>query len=239
MATSFNAAFGGLATIDEDSMFSSFNFDDASAADFFKAAADPLTGLPGSSYDLFGSFEGGFSGNSSQLMQMPSQSSNASSGVTSAATSASALNSAYAIDPQLVGTPAPSSAADGDVDSDEEHEMDNDEDEEEPILVPIKVGGKGKGRRGTLQSGGVVKKSATGPSTVFGSLSNGESKLNSGGGKGGKATKSEKGDDDGFADDWRPSPEEYQKMSSKEKRQLRNKISARNFRVRRKGTHFS
>lgn len=36
-------------------------------------------------------------------------------------------------------------------------------------------------------------------------------------------------------EDWRPSPEEYKKMSSKEKRQLRNKISARNFRVRRKG----
>ncbi|KAF8318649.1 hypothetical protein DL93DRAFT_2095035 [Clavulina sp. PMI_390] len=35
-------------------------------------------------------------------------------------------------------------------------------------------------------------------------------------------------------DDWRPSPEEYKKLSSKEKRQLRNKISARNFRVRRK-----
>ncbi|PWN45081.1 hypothetical protein IE81DRAFT_228348 [Ceraceosorus guamensis] len=32
----------------------------------------------------------------------------------------------------------------------------------------------------------------------------------------------------------RPSPEEYQKLSSKEKRQLRNKISARNFRTRRK-----
>ncbi|KAH9958230.1 hypothetical protein BC827DRAFT_1221019 [Russula dissimulans] len=36
------------------------------------------------------------------------------------------------------------------------------------------------------------------------------------------------------ADDWRPTPEEYQKMSSREKRQLRNKISARNFRNRRK-----
>lgn len=33
----------------------------------------------------------------------------------------------------------------------------------------------------------------------------------------------------------KPSPEEYKKMSSKEKRQLRNKISARNFRERRKG----
>jgi hypothetical protein len=40
---------------------------------------------------------------------------------------------------------------------------------------------------------------------------------------------------DGGDDDWRPTMEEYQKMSSKEKRQLRNKISARNFRVRRKG----
>ena len=40
-------------------------------------------------------------------------------------------------------------------------------------------------------------------------------------------------------DDWRPTPEEYKKLSSKEKRQLRNKISARNFRVRRKGSCFS
>ena len=40
---------------------------------------------------------------------------------------------------------------------------------------------------------------------------------------------------DAVDDDWRPTLEEYQKMSSKEKRQLRNKISARNFRVRRKG----
>lgn len=34
--------------------------------------------------------------------------------------------------------------------------------------------------------------------------------------------------------DWRPDPETLKKMSSKERRQLRNKISARNFRVRRK-----
>ena len=40
---------------------------------------------------------------------------------------------------------------------------------------------------------------------------------------------------DAIDDDWRPTLEEYQKMSSREKRQLRNKISARNFRVRRKG----
>lgn len=42
---------------------------------------------------------------------------------------------------------------------------------------------------------------------------------------------------DAADDDWRPTMEEYQKMSSKEKRQLRNKISARNFRVRRKGNY--
>lgn len=36
------------------------------------------------------------------------------------------------------------------------------------------------------------------------------------------------------ADELRPSMEEYKKLSSKEKRQLRNKISARNFRNRRK-----
>ena len=36
------------------------------------------------------------------------------------------------------------------------------------------------------------------------------------------------------SDSLRPSPEEYKKLSSKEKRQLRNKISARNFRNRRK-----
>jgi len=44
---------------------------------------------------------------------------------------------------------------------------------------------------------------------------------------------------DDLPHDWRPPPEVLAKMSSKEKRQLRNKISARNFRVRRKGTVFS
>ncbi|KAJ7265995.1 hypothetical protein B0H12DRAFT_179597 [Mycena haematopus] len=44
----------------------------------------------------------------------------------------------------------------------------------------------------------------------------------------------EDGDDDDLPADWRPPPEVFQKMTSKEKRQLRNKISARNFRVRRK-----
>lgn len=38
----------------------------------------------------------------------------------------------------------------------------------------------------------------------------------------------------GPSNELRPDPEEYRKLSSKEKRQLRNKISARNFRTRRK-----
>ncbi|KAJ3987016.1 hypothetical protein F5890DRAFT_894082 [Lentinula detonsa] len=44
----------------------------------------------------------------------------------------------------------------------------------------------------------------------------------------------DKDDDDDLPADWRPPPEVFARMSSKEKRQLRNKISARNFRVRRK-----
>jgi bZIP-type transcription factor MBZ1 len=89
-----------------------------------------------------------------------------------------------------------------------------DEEEESAATVatsPVKVGGKGKSRKGTVQSGGVQKKA-----TVSAVVRDADDPR-----------------DDG--DDWRPSPEEYKKMSSKEKRQLRNKISARNFRVRRKG----
>ena len=37
---------------------------------------------------------------------------------------------------------------------------------------------------------------------------------------------------DNLPQDWRPSHEVFAKMTSKEKRQLRNKISARNFRIR-------
>jgi len=39
------------------------------------------------------------------------------------------------------------------------------------------------------------------------------------------------------SDPLKPSPSELKKMTSKERRQLRNKLSARNFRVRRKGKH--
>jgi hypothetical protein len=57
-----------------------------------------------------------------------------------------------------------------------------------------------------------------------------------GGKKGGGMSSVVRGDDEDLDDDdsWRPSPEEYKKLSSKEKRQLRNKLSARAFRTRRK-----
>lgn len=114
-----------------------------------------------------------------------------------------------AIDPQLVDAPTPSKAF-SDIDEDEERDDGDEHDgDDENVLEPVKVGGRGKQRKGTVQSGGVEKKS---------------------GGKHAQDRKTEE------LDDWRPSPEEYKKMSSKEKRQLRNKISARNFRVRRKGT---
>lgn len=90
--------------------------------------------------------------------------------------------------------------------------MREEEDEEEEIITtaPVKVGGKGKSRKGVVQSGGIQKKATV------------------------SAVVRDKDDPRDEADDWRPSPEEYKKLSSKEKRQLRNKISARNFRVRRK-----
>ncbi|KAI8971281.1 hypothetical protein BD414DRAFT_426473 [Trametes punicea] len=139
-----------------------------------------------------------------------------------------AVDSPVGIDPQLVGTPAPSKAA-SEFDEEEEGEDDDaDRDHEElqsipedSVIAPVKVGGKGKSnRKGTVREGGIVKRSAgvekketSKPTGLLSSTGSVE------------------------PEDWRPSPEEYKKMSSKEKRQLRNKISARNFRIRRKGEY--
>ena len=211
----------GLPAIDEESMFT-FNFDDAS--NYLKS--DSLAAL--SSFDFMGSFEPSqpspvesSSATSETSSSGPSSSGRSNPSKKTAAASSKAFG--YAIDPQLVGTPAPSSADSSHGDDDERAESedrdrdldDDDESIDDLIMAPVKVGGKGKSRRGTLQSGGIVKKT-------------GAAKEN-----GGKDSKS-----DLLIDDWRPSPEEYAKMSSKEKRQLRNKISARNFRVRRKGMLF-
>jgi hypothetical protein len=129
-----------------------------------------------------------------------------------ATTSPAASSSATAVSPPLAIDPqlvdSPSPERD-DMSDDEDNDEDDADEAPSPVDVP-KVGGKGKQRKGTVQGGGVTKKVRV-------------------------AEKKEKKED--TPDDWRPSPEEYKKMSSKEKRQLRNKISARNFRNRRKGDY--
>lgn len=166
------------------------------------------------------------------------------------------------IDPQLVDTP--SAVSDHD-DEPEEEQPPSVQPEQEKLtftIAPIKVGGFGKARKGTVQSGGVIKKA---PSNYVKEKENSQSSslLPSKKPPAPKVTKlsptslantatvsglfltdnstnggSEAGDrddDEDLPQDWRPSPEVLAKMTSKEKRQLRNKISARNFRVRRKG----
>ncbi|KAF9517993.1 hypothetical protein BS47DRAFT_424899 [Hydnum rufescens UP504] len=144
----------------------------------------------------------------------------------------------FAIDPQLVATtspnslprppvPAPASAAPRQPEtnrqairqtSNQPLSEDDDEDDDDdlasvsPSVTAVSSAGKvtAKGRKSTsniVQSGGVSKRVTSAVVAI---------------------------DKDPDSDDWRPSPEEYKKLSSKEKRQLRNKISARNFRVRRK-----
>jgi bZIP-type transcription factor MBZ1 len=124
------------------------------------------------------------------------------------------LSPSFAIDPQLMSSSTPSETTQdsGEVNNILEEGQEEEDDEDEVVIIPpVKVGGKGKSRKGTVQSGGVQKKATM------------------------SAVVRDKDDPRDDGDDWRPSPEEYKKMSSKEKRQLRNKISARNFRVRRKG----
>ena len=219
--------------------------------EFFKPGMDSLGHAP---FDLFGSFDSGLGGATSS--GMPASAPAAAS--TSASTTSTNTNSPFsigAIDPQLVGTPAVSTAADSQSEAGGADPESDDEESKGLFVAPVKVGGKGKARRGTLHSGGVSKKSALpGPQSIFGSLSAADSPsgvAGRGAGKGGKISSAVKisskeknskdkdqDDDDGRdddPDDWRPTPEEYAKMSSKEKRQLRNKISARNFRIRRKG----
>lgn len=168
-------------------------------------------------------FMGAFSSAAAQ-MASPGDSGSGSSSSTSG-------TSPTSIDPQLVTSPTgpkpASDFGDGD-DQHEEEEGDMDEtgsamndaydEDDDASPVPMKVGGRGKSnRKGTVQSGGVVKRAGS------------EKKEN----KPANMLSTTSAD----PDDWRPTPEEYKKMSSKEKRQLRNKISARNFRVRRKGAY--
>ena len=123
----------------------------------------------------------------------------------------------FAIDPQLMATPTTSKTSsdfgdDDAINEEQGHEEDEeDEDEDGPVTPPpVRHPSKGKDRKSAVHSGGIQKKSHV--SSVV---------------------KSDPQDNN--AEDWRPTPEQYQKLSSREKRQLRNKISARNFRNRRKG----
>lgn len=131
----------------------------------------------------------------------------------------------FGIDPQLVGTPATSKAL-SDFDEEEHHDALQEEEEEkedDPPSTSGKSASRGKtSRKGTVLSGGIRKAS---PVSI--DKENGSSKEN-------KSKKEPAPLKILEPEDWRPNPEEYKKMSSKEKRQLRNKISARNFRVRRK-----
>lgn len=132
------------------------------------------------------------------------------------------------IDPTLVAPPAPPATAQPThtTQSDElrsppthDEESDSEHDSDDEIIKPVKVGGKGRARKGTVASGGVAKRTVSTSIAATNALKE----------KAAQIAKEKLADED-----WRPTPEEYKKMSSKEKRQLRNKISARNFRVRRK-----
>ncbi|KAI6121940.1 hypothetical protein F5141DRAFT_1093573 [Pisolithus sp. B1] len=136
----------------------------------------------------------------------------------------------FGIDPQLVGTPATSKAL-SDFDEEEQHDAlflplpeEEEEREDESPSASGNSAPRGKiSRKGTVLSGGIRKASAVSSTDK----ENGPSKEN-------KSKKESAPLRILEPEDWRPSPEEYKRMSSKEKRQLRNKISARNFRVRRK-----
>jgi len=239
-----------------------FNFIDE---DHTSKALDPMisiVSMPGGSYDFMSAFGAGAGIDPTMDMAV----------FDSMGRLAGNSADPIGIDPQLVGTPATSPEGDdedpdqGDISTSHSPSHSgsptssgnkaNDNPEKLTLLIPsVKVGGKGKARKGTIQTGGIVKKSpalvlvpqdkeninftspasssvptvpeyrlpasAFIPTNIYPVKQPGSA--------------NEKDDDDDLPHDWRPPPEVFQKMSSKEKRQLRNKISARNFRVRRKG----
>lgn len=123
--------------------------------------------------------------------------------------------------PKMRALPPPGSYNEDDDEDDEDDDEDGDGDmksvSRNGSLPPVGKGGKGSSARrsasGIVQSGGITKQRVTSAVVALDK-------------------------DPNDTEDWRPTPEEYKKLSSKEKRQLRNKISARNFRVRRKGMYF-
>ncbi|CAE6409295.1 unnamed protein product [Rhizoctonia solani] len=148
--------------------------------------------------------------------------------------------SAPVIDPQLFTAPPPvlpppvvSPPTPAPIESDSEE----DEDEE---VAPLPTTRSRRPKKNAAAAGGIAKKPsrASTPASVVPSYVHFEDPkpvVPPALGKGGVASYLN-GERIGSQepDEWRPTPEEYKKLSSKEKRQLRNKISARNFRVRRK-----
>lgn len=213
----FSAASIQHASASDDPFFSFFMDDDFSKAPSLPPAVSP--------YDFL--TNPGSSGINLAPSATISISPDASSSPTSPTGYSHSPQPSFGIDPQLVGTPATSRAL-SDFDEEEYYSStshapleEEEEREEDPPSTSAKSTARAKvSRKGTVLSGGVKKTSAT------------TDKENTA-----KDTKSKK-DPAPLKilepEDWRPSPEEYKKMSSKEKRQLRNKISARNFRVRRK-----
>ena len=174
------------------------------------------------------------------------------------------------IDPQLVDTP--STLTDEPEEDQEPPRPDVVQPPEQEkftsTIAPVKVGGFGKARKGTVQSGGVVKKTPNpyvnkdkenpsttaipsskkpapakaikkSPTSLANTPPSGLFLTGDNSAYGGSEAGGDGDDEDDLPQDWRPPPEVLAKMTSKEKRQLRNKISARNFRVRRKGDFIS
>lgn len=149
---------------------------------------------------------------------------------TSTSASASALPSVL-LPPTVVASSADTASQDASAPAAPESNADDDDEE----LVSIDSYAQGQRPRSmstfSLNSNVDERIDRLAPlSTIF---SNGRGK---GGKKGGGLSSVVRQQDEDVDDDdsWRPSAEEYKKLSSKEKRQLRNKLSARAFRNRRK-----
>lgn len=239
-----------------------FNFLDEDVKAF-----DP-TLLNQAPYDFFGAFgssmglSSGGGGGASNLISSTMDSSSGLSFDSSMSMdsvsvgSAAEMSAMLGIDPSLVGSPASNTNSYGsDFESSSSNDSSNDSTspqaaaspEESTTIAPVKVGGHGKARKGTVVSGGIKKSSSSSSSAAAAAVKENTSSASTAfmptttfkprGAS--KAHGDDDEDDDDLPADWRPPPEVFQKMSSKEKRQLRNKISARNFRVRRKGLSFS
>lgn len=140
--------------------------------------------------------------------------------------------------PSAFSAYAPTTSSNADVDMSQEHE---EEDEEELFAEPepeAQPKGKGKGRANRSTRSAKAAKPSVADLVLPGTSIASHAKPTIAHADGEASGSSHKLPHIVFpVPDYvdRPSAEDYKKMSSKEKRQMRNKISARNFRHRRKG----